>query len=72
MLFIYSLAVEEAKSGAGVLMGHACLIGDALKAGTLVPVFRDSCETGKSLVLTLPPRRRRRSELEDIAALLIE
>lgn len=69
---LYSLAVEEAKSGAGVLMGHACLIGDALKAGTLVPVFRDSCETGKSLVLTLPPRRRRRSELEDIAALLIE
>jgi len=67
---LYSLAVEEAKSGAGVLMGHACLVQDALRAGTLVSMFGTACASGRSLVLSLPHRARRRPEIDEIAKLL--
>ncbi|MEM8690175.1 MAG: LysR substrate-binding domain-containing protein [Pseudomonadota bacterium] len=36
---LYSLAVEEAKNGAGVLMGHEPLVRPLLEAGTLVAPF---------------------------------
>ncbi|MEM1199377.1 MAG: LysR substrate-binding domain-containing protein [Pseudomonadota bacterium] len=36
---LYSLAVEEAKNGAGVLMGHEPLVRPMLEAGTLVAPF---------------------------------
>lgn len=36
---LYALAVEETVNGAGVLMGHAELIADHLKRGTLVAPF---------------------------------
>ncbi len=67
---LYSLAVEEAKSGAGVLMGHACLIEQALHTGLLCPLFPERCESGLSLVLNRPHRTRRRSEVDEIADLL--
>lgn len=67
---LYSLAVEEAKSGAGVLMGHASLIGEALQAGRLVPLFDTPCETGRSLILSLPERGRQTETLETVVDLL--
>lgn len=69
---LYGLAVEEAKSGAGALMAHGCLIEPALKAGHLVRVSAQACETGRSLVINLPHPSRRRAELEKIVALLRE
>ena len=67
---LYSLAVEEAKSGAGVLMGHASLIEEPLAAGTLVPVGDSSCETGRALVLSLPTRANRGPEIADMVEFL--
>lgn len=68
---LYSLAVEEAKAGAGLLMGHACLIGEALASGSLVPVFDATFTTGRSLVLGLPQKSQRRAGLDGIVDLLL-
>ena len=48
---LYSIAIEEAKNGAGVLIGHEILIEPLLKSGALVAPFKSKAETGKSLVL---------------------
>ena len=57
---LYSLAVEEAKAGAGVLMGHLCLLRDILLSGELVRVGDQVCRTGRSMTLEMPGPRRRR------------
>lgn len=67
---LYSLAVEEAKSGAGVLMGHLCLIDSALESGALVPLGLETAPTGRALILTLPDAQSRRPVLEEIAGFL--
>ena len=67
---LYSLAVEEAKSGAGVLIGHICLIEDALKAGTLVLLGNQTYANGHALTISLPPSTQQRPELAEIAGLL--
>ncbi|MEP3275790.1 MAG: LysR substrate-binding domain-containing protein [Stappiaceae bacterium] len=67
---LYSLALEEAKSGAGVLMGHVSLVREALASGNLVQPFEQFCETGRSLILSLPDRRRRNSQTTKVADLL--
>ena len=67
---LYSLAVEEAKAGAGVLMGHLSLIENALASGALTIAHTQSCQTGRSLVIQLPQRTRRRPETDRIVALL--
>ncbi|MBM1312349.1 LysR family transcriptional regulator [Sulfitobacter mediterraneus] len=67
---LYSLAVEEAKSGAGVLMGHLCLLETALDSGALVPLGLTKATTGRALILTLPDIKSRRPVLEDIAGFL--
>ena len=69
---LYSLAVEEAKSGAGVLIGHACLVEDALAQGTLVRPFDPDCTTGRVLSLSRAKRARPSPELELVAATLRE
>jgi len=68
---LYSLAVEDAKAGGGALMGHDCLIEHALADGTLTRLSDKACPTGKALVLSLPPRAKRRPEIDQIAALLV-
>ena len=67
---LYSLAVEEAKSGAGVLMGHLCLIETALGSDQLVPLGFETIPTGRTLILTLPATKSRRPVLEEIADFL--
>lgn len=51
---LYSLALEEARSGAGVMMGHACLVERDLACGTLVAPLDLHAVTGKSLILETP------------------
>lgn len=49
---LYAIALEEARHGAGVLMGHACLVRGALERGDLVAPFgTEGIRTGRALVL---------------------
>lgn len=48
---LYSLMVEDAKAGAGVMMGHGFLVAEALEKGTLVRPFALEVATGKALML---------------------
>ncbi len=67
---LYSLALEEAKAGAGVLMGHLSLVEEALASGALVAVDDAPCPTGQSLLIAQPHPARRRAETADIMAVL--
>lgn len=67
---LYSLAVEEAKAGAGILMGHLCLIEDALATGELTVAHTKLFPTDRSLVIQMPQRTRRRPETDQIIACL--
>ena len=67
---LYSLAAEEAKAAAGVLMGHLCLIEEALKSGELVTAHAQSCPTGRALAVQLPVASRQRPETDQVVALL--
>ncbi|WP_209940249.1 LysR family transcriptional regulator [Ruegeria sp. HKCCE4148] len=67
---LYSLAVEEAKAGAGMLIGHMCLIEEALASGALTLVHSQSCHTGRSLVIEMPEQSRRRPETGQVVQLL--
>ena len=68
---LYSLAVEEAKSGAGVLMGHLCLLEDAMGTGALVRVSGEAVETGRALLLSLPHKHRRQKHVDDVVEALL-
>ncbi|MEM7169082.1 MAG: LysR substrate-binding domain-containing protein [Pseudomonadota bacterium] len=48
---LYSLAVQEAENGAGVLMGHAALVEDRLKTGALVAPLDHQAPLDRHLVL---------------------
>ncbi|MCH2067205.1 MAG: LysR family transcriptional regulator [Shimia sp.] len=67
---LYGLAVEEAKSGAGLLMAHGCLIAPLIETGALCRVSENEVPTGKALVMTLPYPSRRKAGLEEVADLL--
>ncbi len=69
---LYALAVEEAKSGAGVLMGHSCLVEQALQSGQLEKVSSESIGTGRVLALELPHRSRRHPAIDEVVSLLRE
>lgn len=51
---LYSLAVEEAVQGAGVLIGHRALVTAHLAAGTLVAPFQNRIRLDQHLALMLP------------------
>ncbi|WP_136440830.1 LysR family transcriptional regulator [Pacificoceanicola onchidii] len=67
---LYALAVEEAKTGAGVLMGHANLIEAPLRSGQLVRVSDQDCPSGQSLIISLPHRSRRHPDTDTILHVL--
>jgi len=50
---LYSLAVDEARAGAGVLIGHAPLVRRLLQSGELVAPFAAKVATGQALVMEL-------------------
>ena len=67
---LYSLALEEAASGAGALMGHAALVSDALRDGRLVQPFDLQHETGRALVLSLAQSPVRNPEMHQLVHIL--
>ena len=69
---LYSLALEEAKAGAGVLMGHDWLVAPAIAVGALVRPFDIGIPSGMALVLERPAERTGRPELAAVCALLAE
>lgn len=69
---LYSLALEEAKAGAGILMGHGCLVESALDNGSLVRPFKHSASTGRSLTLEIPPGRKADASLCAVADMIAE
>ncbi|MBY4891856.1 LysR family transcriptional regulator [Rhodobacteraceae bacterium N5(2021)] len=52
---LYSLTLAEARSGAGVAMGHGFLVQDALADGSLVRPLPQDARTGRALILSLGP-----------------
>jgi LysR family glycine cleavage system transcriptional activator len=50
---LYSLAVEEAIHGAGVLIGHAPLVAPALASGALVAPFARHVAANRPLVAAM-------------------
>ena len=68
---LYSLALEEAKAGVGILIGHDCLVESALAEGSLVRPFREFARTERALVLERPEKGRD-PIIDGIAALLSE
>ncbi|MCP4935418.1 MAG: LysR family transcriptional regulator [bacterium] len=50
---LYSLAVEEAKNGAGVSIGHASLVSSQINSGTLVAPFDHSVGLEQSLTIEI-------------------
>ncbi len=48
---LYSLAIEEAQNGAGVMMGHEPLVRAHLDAGRLVAPFKQKCTLKAKLVV---------------------
>ena len=67
---LYSVALEEAKHGAGVLMGHHALVHGPLSRGELVAPFDMPIRTGKSLILETAVRPRLGDDLDQIVRLL--
>jgi LysR family glycine cleavage system transcriptional activator len=51
---LYSMAVQAALDGAGVLMGHAALIDPHIASGALVAPFAKVARTGRVLAILVP------------------
>ena len=69
---LYSIAIEEAKNGAGILIGHEILIEPLLRSGVLVAPFGQKALTGKSLILELAPNLDTPNHLQQVASMLIK
>ena len=69
---LYSLALEEAIHGAGVLIGHAPLVAPALASGALVAPFARRVTTPAPLVATFRSPTTEGSPLRDLAIRLID
>ena len=67
---LYSLALEEAKAGAGVLIGHDCLIGEAVKSGKLVPLFDMPVSTGRVLAIETAPQAHQHNAIRNTVKIL--
>jgi LysR family glycine cleavage system transcriptional activator len=63
---LYSLALEEAIHGAGVLIGHAALVGPALASGVLVAPFTRRVASPAPLVTMLRIDSATGSPLRDL------
>jgi LysR family glycine cleavage system transcriptional activator len=53
---LYSMAVQAALDGTGVLMAHAALIGGHLASGALIAPFPTVARTGRHLAILVPER----------------
>ncbi|MCB1970509.1 MAG: LysR family transcriptional regulator [Geminicoccaceae bacterium] len=66
---LYALALEEARNGAGVLMGHRALVQHDLASGKLVAPFEVEVPLPRSLTLW-PQRSPMPREVENVVRLL--
>jgi len=66
---LYSMAVQAALDGAGVLMGHAALVGRHVASGALVAPFPVVARTGMRLAVLVPERAS--AEAEALVAWLV-
>lgn len=69
---LYAIALEEARHGAGVLMGHQSLVQSALDEGSLIAPFAASVPSGKALMLEHPAFDPPRADLARVVTLLGE
>jgi LysR family glycine cleavage system transcriptional activator len=67
---LYSIALEEAKNSAGVLMGHEILIASQLKDGSLVVPFEPKALSGKSLILKTASQTAKHSAVGQLIKML--
>lgn len=49
---LYGLAIEEARNGAGVMMGHQALVENDLENGRLVTPFKHSLKLNRALTIS--------------------
>ncbi|MCP4182775.1 MAG: LysR family transcriptional regulator [Hyphomicrobiales bacterium] len=68
---LYSLAVEEAKNSAGILMGHSTLIGEQLASGALVAPFDHKLDIKRSLTIEIAGHGVNTSVLQNIIEMLL-
>ncbi|MCP4332605.1 MAG: LysR family transcriptional regulator [Gammaproteobacteria bacterium] len=67
---LYSLALQEAQNGAGILMGHEPLVRSSLADGSLIAPFKQVFELSRKLVVSTPYPLRKGTLLEKIVTQL--
>ena len=69
---LYSLALEEARNGAGILLGHEALVSRLIGTGELVHPFDAAVTLARSMCLETSPSARHRPEIDALVASLSE
>ncbi|MCB1385710.1 MAG: LysR family transcriptional regulator [Nitratireductor sp.] len=69
---LYALAVEEAKNGAGVLIGHDALVGPLVERGELAAPFRERLHLPRLLVIEVAAALRGKKAVETVLGVLGE
>jgi len=69
---LYALAVEEARNGAGVLIGHEVLVRPMIERGELVTPFDTVVELPRLLALETAPAMLGRADVETAIRILSE
>ena len=67
---LYSLALQEAVNGAGVLIGHEPLVRAGLESGELVAPFAQKVDVSRQLIIETPGPVRAGSLIEQIIKIL--
>ena len=68
---LYSLAVEEARNGAGVLIGHELLLRAHLDGGHLVAPFAARVAPDRRLTIAIAPSTKANANLDQIIEALV-
>ncbi|NRA87359.1 MAG: LysR family transcriptional regulator [Rhizobiales bacterium] len=68
---LYSLAIDEARNGAGILIGHDILVAPYIKSGELVAPFKQRFSSGKSLNIKMVDQKLRSDPLNTLVEMLI-
>lgn len=67
---LYALAVEEARNGAGVLIGHEALVRPLMERGELVAPFEKTVQLPRVLALETAPAMRGKADVETAVRIL--
>lgn len=69
---LYALAVEEARNGAGILIGHNALVRPLIERGELSAPFEMTVELPRVLALETAPAMRGKADVETAIGILAE